>query len=71
LTDVNDFYAILTSDPNVKPLVKVPRDDIQVVVETFPQGSYSKQSGYEYYGASARWGFSVYEPRSIVKVTNV
>ncbi|RME82485.1 MAG: hypothetical protein D6785_07805 [Planctomycetota bacterium] len=71
LTDANDWYAILNADPNIKPFVRVPREDIQVVQESFPNDSYSKQTGYEYYAASARWGFSVYEPRSIVKVTNV
>ncbi|MCB0385216.1 MAG: hypothetical protein KDD43_07470 [Bdellovibrionales bacterium] len=70
LTDANDWYGVLNADPNVKPFVKVPRSDIEVTNETWPNDSYSKQTGFEYYGASARWGFSVYEPRAICQCTN-
>lgn len=70
LTDADDWYIIMDADPSVKPFVKVPREEIVVTNETWPNDSYSKQTGYEYYGASCRWGFSVYEPRSIIKVTN-
>lgn len=70
LTDANDWYVILDADPSVKPFVRQPREELVITNEVWPSDSYSKQTGFEYYAASHRWGLSVYEPRSIVKCTN-
>lgn len=70
LTDSNDWYVALTANPSIRPFVYQPRQEPEFIKKNMENSDHAFETGLELIGGSARAGYSVYEPRSIVKVSN-
>lgn len=70
LADTTDWYIALLASPDIKPFVIQPRQDPQFIQKDMSNSDHSFDTGLELIGGDARRGYSVYEPRSIIKINN-